>query len=145
MHCFGAVVRFPAMSLRSRVPIVPLAIATTLVVGVVYLFNSMSSGKKVLSEPKVQKLVDLDGTETEVAIAPDGSRLIAIASGDLWLFNITDGSRKRLTQTVEPESFPAWAPDGKRVTFSRGLDTFVASADDFSTARIFKPGATALT
>src|SRR6185295_14127584 len=99
-----------------KLPIIPLAVAATLITVVVYLFNSMSSGRVTFGEPRLEKLGDISGIETEVAIAPDGSRLVAVASGDLWLFNISNGSRKRLTETPEPESFPAWAPDGKRMT-----------------------------
>jgi len=127
-----------------KIPVVPVVVAATLIGGVLYLFNSMSSGRLTLGEPRLEKLVDLEGTETEVAIAPDGSRLVAIASGDLWLFNITDGSRKKLTQTTESEAFPAWAPDGKRVTFTRGKDTYIATASDFSSSQLFKENATSM-
>ena len=130
-----------------KIPVVPLVVATTLVAGAVFLFNSMSSGRKILGPPRLERLVDLNGTETEVSIAPDGSRLVAIASGDLWLFNIGDGSRRKLTETADPESFPAWAPDGKRVTFTRGEDTFATSldgADGPSEPSLFKENATSL-
>jgi len=128
-----------------KIPVIPLAVAVTLVAIVVYLFNSASSGRpKVLGQPRLEKLVDLDGTETEVALAPDGSRLVAVASGDLWLFNIGDGSRRRLTETPESEGFPAWTPDGKRVTFTRGDNTFAASGKDFSSIQLLKENATSL-
>jgi Tol biopolymer transport system component len=127
-----------------KIPVVPLAVAATLIAVVLYLFNSASSVRLTFGEPRLEKLTDLEGTETEVAVAPDGSRLVAIASGDLWLFNITDGSRKRLTQTDEFEGFPAWTPDGKRLTFTKGQDTFVASGNDFSSSQLFKENATSM-
>lgn len=131
-----------------KIPWIPLAVAATLVVIVVFLFNSMGSGQKVFGQPRLEKLVDLDGIETEVSIAPDGTRLVAIASGDLWLFNVADGSRVRLTQTADKESFPAWANDGQRVTFTRGGDTFAISANASSVnipeAQLFKENATSL-
>src|SRR5690349_14536368 len=105
------------MKAPTKLPVVPLAVAGTLIAIVLYLFNSASSGKMTFGEPRPEKLVDLEGSETEIAVAPDGTRLVAIASGDLWLFNVSDGSRKRLTQTAENESFPAWTADGKRLTF----------------------------
>ena len=131
-----------------KIPWVPLGVAATLVTIVVLLFNSMGSGKKAFGQPTLEKLADLDGTETEVSIAPDGTRLVAVASGDLWLFNIADGSRRRLTETNDKESFPAWAFDGKRVTFTRGSDTFAISADlspgNPTEPQLFKENATSM-
>ena len=111
-----------------KIPWIPLVVATILVVVVVFLFNSIGSTQKVFGQPRIEKLVDLDGTETEVSFAPDGTRLVAVASGDLWLFNIADGSRQRLTQTADKESFPAWTSDGQRVTFTLGNNTFAVPA-----------------
>jgi len=130
-----------------KIPWVPLVVATTLVTVVVILFNSMSSGPKVFGQPRLEKLVDFEGSETEVTMAPDGSRLVAVASGDLWLFDISNGSRRRLTQTTDKESFPAWAPDGQRLTFTRGDDTFAVStapAEAPPTPELFKQNATSL-
>ena len=66
-----------------------------------------------------------------------------IVSGDLWLVNPATGERKRLTQTPEPESFPAWTPDGKRITFTRGTDTFVYNIDS-GTEELLRKEAVAL-
>jgi Tol biopolymer transport system component len=62
--------------------------------------------------------------ETEVAIAPDGNQYAVVVSGDLWLLNMSTGGRRQITRTPEAESFPSWTPDGKRITFTRGADTF---------------------
>ena len=128
-----------------KIPVLPLVIATTIVVVVVVLFNSMGSGPKVLGMPRLDKLVDFDGVETEITIAPDGTRLVAVASGDLWLFDIGVGSRQRLTQTADNESFPAFAPDGKRVTFTRSGDTFAMSTENPTDLQLFKENATSMT
>ena len=127
-----------------KIPWVPLGVATTLVIVVVFLFNSMGSGQKVFGQPMLERLADFEGTETEVSIAPDGMRLVAVASGDLWLFNVADGSRQRLTETTEKESFPAWTSDGQRVTFTRGTDTFAVSAANPTAPQLFKENATSL-
>lgn len=142
---FWACSKIRQMKVPLKIPVIPLVVATTLIAGVLYLFNSISSGRLTFGEPRLEKLVDLGGAETEVAIAADGSRLIAVASGDLWLFNIADGSRKRLTETPESESFPAWAPDGKRLTFTKGKDTFTTSSNDFLSSELFKENATSMT
>ena len=130
-----------------KIPWVPLTVAATLVTIVVFLFNSMDSGPKVFGAPLLEKLTDLEGIETEVSIAPDGNRLIAVASGDLWFFDIAQGSRQRLTQTIDKESFPAWAPDGQQVSFTRGADTFTLAASPQSENQepeLFKENATSL-
>ena len=127
-----------------KIPVIPLTVAGTLIAIVLYLFNLASSEKTVFGEPRFEKLAELAGTETEVAVAPDGTRLVAIASGDLWLFNVSDGSRQRLTQTTEIESFPAWTPDGKRLTFTKGHDTFVVSANDLASSKLLKENATCM-
>jgi Tol biopolymer transport system component len=129
-----------------KIPWVPLTVAATLVILVVFLFNSMDSGPKVFGQPRLERLADLDGIETEVSIAPDGNRLVAVVSGDLWLFDIAQGSRQRLTQTIDKESFPAWAPDGQQVSFTRGANTFTlpAAASDNQEPELFKENATSL-
>lgn len=120
----------------------PLLIAATLLGVVVYLFNSLGSDKKTLGEAQIQPLADLDGVETEAAFAPDGTRLVAVASGELWMLNLADGSRTQMTRTPEPESFPSWTADGLRFTFSRGKDTYQAEAGSPETASLFKEDAT---
>jgi TolB protein len=108
-----------------RLPIIPFVIAATLLAGVWYLFNaSHSNARRIPDVPHVNRLGDVEGVETEVSVSPDGSTLAVIASGDLWIFNPTSGERKQLTHTPETEWFPAWMPDGKRISFSRGTDTF---------------------
>src|SRR5687767_6870775 len=148
---FPNVVTFPRRGGAMKIPWVPVVVAATLLAVVVFLFNSMDSGPKVFGQPRMERLADLDGVETEISIAPDGSRLVAVASGDLWLFDIDGGSPQRLTQTIDEESFPAWAPDGQRVSFTRGSDTFTLPASPSTNppnnpqqAELFKENATSL-
>src|SRR5207247_4053469 len=112
-----------------RFPIVPFVIATTLLTVVWYLFTSTRPKHKVLDVPRLMRLADIDGIETEVAITPDGNRYAVIVSGNIWVLNIATGGRYQLTSPSDPESSPAWTPDGKRITFTRGSDTFAVDPD----------------
>src|SRR5438128_10644613 len=112
-----------------RFPIVPFTIATTLLTVVWYLFTSTRPKHKVLDVPRLTRLADIDGIETEVAIAPDGNRYAVIVSGDIWVLNIATGGRYHLTPTSDPESSPAWTPDVIRITFPRGPDTVGVEPD----------------
>jgi Tol biopolymer transport system component len=108
-----------------RLPIVPFVIAATLLTTVWYFFNATRSGHRTLDVPGLRRLVDIDGIETEVAATPDGDRLAVIASGDLWVLNLSNGTRRQITRTTtDAEAFPNWTPDGKQITFTRGADTY---------------------
>jgi Tol biopolymer transport system component len=112
-----------------RLPIIPFVIAVTLLVAVWYFVAATSSPRRTLDVPRLNRLADIEGTESEVAFSPDGNRIAVIANGDLWVLNVSDGNRKRMTRAGNTESFPNWSPDGKRVTFSRGSDTFAVNVD----------------
>jgi Tol biopolymer transport system component len=126
-----------------RLPIIPAVVAAALLGAVWYLFNASKSGERTLDVPRITRLVDIEGIETEIAISNDGNRFGVIVSGDLWLLNNETGERRQLTQTSEPESFPAWTPDGKRITFTRGTDTFAYDLNS-SAQELLRQNATSL-
>jgi Tol biopolymer transport system component len=115
-----------------RLRIVPFVIAATLLTAAWYLLTATRADHKTIDVPRLTRLADIDGIETEVAASPDGNRYAVVASGDLWVLNIVTGARYQLTRTPEAESFPAWTPDGKRITFTRGSDTFAVNPDSHS-------------
>ena len=126
-----------------RLPVIPFLIAATLLAAVWYLFTATRSDRHTLDVPRITRLADIDGIETEVAITPDGSRLAVIASGDLWVLNLATGQRKQITRTAEPESFPNWTPDGKRITVTRGINTFAIDPET-NAEELFRSNATSL-
>jgi Tol biopolymer transport system component len=127
-----------------RLPIIPIAVAGSLVLAVLYFFSSIEP-ILTFDVPQLSEIADIEGVETEVAIAPDGNRYVVVSSGDLWLHNISDNSSRRMLQTPEPEAFPSWSPDGKQVTFTRGPDTLILDTDTVSAEpRLFKQNATSL-
>src|SRR4029077_979719 len=89
-----------------------------------FIGTSSGPARAHFGAPTLTRIGDFVGTETEVAIAPDGKQYASVVSGDIWLLNIGDGSRKQITETPDPESFPSWTPDSRTVTFSRGNDTW---------------------
>ena len=129
-----------------KVPILPLAIAVVILGAVVYFVGtSKGPARAHFGAPILTRIGEFEGTETEVSIAPDGKQYATIVSGNVWLLNIGDGSRKQITETPEQESFPSWTPDSRKVTFSRGPDTFAISVQNPQpAASVFKPNATSL-
>ena len=109
-----------------RLPIIPLVVAATILGLAFYLFNS-TGARRTMDAPRLARLGDIAGLETQVAISPDGSRYAVISDGDLWLLD-SDGSQTRLTESAEAESSPSWSPDGSRIAFTRGRDTFAISS-----------------
>src|SRR5215471_15851669 len=98
-----------------RLPIVPFVIAATLLAAVWYFLTAPRPDRKTIDVPKLTRLADIEGIETETAVAPDGNRYAVIVSGDLWLLDILTGGRRQITHSPEKESFPAWTADGKRI------------------------------
>jgi Tol biopolymer transport system component len=126
-----------------RLPIIPIIVAATLLMAAVYLFNASRSDRRILDVPRLSRIADIDGIESEVAIAPDGGRYAVVAGGDLWLLDVSAGSREQLTRTPELESFPAWSPDGKTITFTRGADT-LAIGTETKAETVLRANATSL-
>jgi len=108
-----------------RLPVIPFLIAATLLGVVWYLFYASGSRRRILDVPRLSRLADIQGVETELAIAPDGINLAVVAEGDLWVFDSANGNQKQITHSAEAESFPHWTPDGKRITFTRGADSWI--------------------
>ena len=68
-----------------------------------------------------------------VSLSPDGQYLLVVdgegvpPSGSLWRVPVTAGSPRRLGDTSGETG--AWSPDGKKLTFARLHDVFLANGD----------------
>ncbi len=59
-----------------------------------------------------------------LAYDADFQRRVFERDGDLWLYALSTGALRRLTETRERESDPRFSPDGRRVVFARGDNLF---------------------
>ena len=108
-----------------------MTIAAVILGALVYFLGTAKAPPRAhFGAPVLTRIGEFEGTETEVSIAPDGKKYAAIVSGNMWLLNIGDGSRKQITATQEPVSFPAWTPDSRRITFTRGNDTWAVNVEE---------------
>ena len=115
-----------------RLPLIPIAVVAVLMGVVAALITLIPPAEQFLGAPMVSALMDIDGVETDVAVAPDGVRYAVISSGNLWFTNTDSNTRLQLTDSAEIESSPAWTPDGARITFTREQDTFVIEPESRS-------------
>lgn len=58
------------------------------------------------------------------ATSPDGSRLVFVGDGDLYLYDTALGKPRRLTATPSSERNPRFSPDGKWIAYTRDNNLF---------------------
>jgi tricorn protease len=73
----------------------------------------------------------------DLALAPDGKKLVFVARGEVFAASTTDGGdAMRVTNTAAIESQPAWAPDSRRIVYVSTRDNAQhVFLYDFSTSR----------
>ncbi len=52
-----------------------------------------------------------------------------LANRDIWTYDLARGTSTRLTFAPEPEDWPLWTPDGRRIVFGSGQDLVWKAAD----------------
>jgi serine/threonine-protein kinase len=102
--------------------------------------------------------LDRQGTETAIAapprayvyprLSPDGAKIaldIRDQEQDIWTWDVARGLLTRLTLHPEPDTYPVWTPDGRRIIFTaaHGVqgELFVQPADGTGSAQPLMPGA----
>jgi Tol biopolymer transport system component len=67
------------------------------------------------------------GPIRDIALSPDGTR-VAVGiynpnglNRDLWSYDVSRGTKTRLTSSLEDEASPVWQPDGQFVLFTSGF------------------------
>ena len=116
------------MSLRPflRRPAVLLVLALCAVAAVVSILGRLAGGSD--SVKKAVTLVSPGGAEAYPSFSPDGKRLVysvRLAKDQgfhLFVRNLPDGGRWKLTGAAGSDIAPAWSPDGASVAFLRMED-----------------------
>lgn len=66
-------------------------------------------------------------------LSPDGTRVVASAGTDLWLWNFSTKLMSKLTSGPEVDGPPVWAPDGQSIVYGSNpggqIDVFRRAAD----------------
>ena len=95
---------------------------TVTLLAVFVFLSSFAIAQEPVGRPMVISRVALNRTQVAFTYA-----------GKIWLVDRNGGTAKRLTITPNEETSPVFAPDGKRIAFSRSngndWDVFISNAD----------------
>jgi dipeptidyl aminopeptidase/acylaminoacyl peptidase len=71
------------------------------------------------------------------AWSPDGTKVACTIEGDIYVYQLSDGTRTRVT--TEGGVDPAWSPDSRKLAFSwardENFDIYIVDLDDITPAR----------
>ena len=59
---------------------------------------------------------------TTPRLSPDGERVLVVAEGDAWIYDIASGRESRVTNDGLTLSYAGWTPSGDHVTYTSGRD-----------------------
>jgi Tol biopolymer transport system component len=86
------------------------------------------------------------GAYRNPALSPDGKRIAVTlldsedGTSSLWVFDLSNGNRLRLTSDAGRNDYPVWSPDSRNIAFAsnRGghMDLYLTPADNLEGARL---------
>jgi dipeptidyl aminopeptidase/acylaminoacyl peptidase len=89
-----------------------------------FVVNRDGSGLRKLSEEETKNLPPAFGSRTK-----DRKRVAYAENGDIFVYDLSTGTKRQITKTAETETNPQFAFDEKRVTFVRGGNLYAMSLD----------------
>ena len=105
------------------------------------IYTMSSAGKDLI------RLTNNPASDAEPQWSFDGSRLVFVRAGDIYVMNADGSGQTNLTNTPPPslDVNPSWSPDGSKIAFSSFRDggfilrLYVMNADGSNIARISTP------
>jgi dipeptidyl aminopeptidase/acylaminoacyl peptidase len=104
-----------------------------------YVVNRDGSGLRKLTEEETKLAPPIQGGRTR-----DRKRIVYSEDGNIFLYDFSTDTARRLTKTAEAESNPHFTHDERRVAFTRGSNLYVMALDSGSLEQmtdIRQPGA----
>jgi dipeptidyl aminopeptidase/acylaminoacyl peptidase len=92
-----------------------------------YVVGRDGSGLRKLSDAEV-KLVPPAGAAT----TRDRKRAVYSRGGDLFVYDVSTGAARQITDTEDPETNPHFTQDEKRVAYTRANNLYIVNLDDGS-------------
>ena len=95
----------------------------------------------------LSRLTNDPGSDTEPQWSSDGSRLVFVRDGDIFVMNPDGSGQTNLTNTPPPslDVSPTWSPDGSKIAFTSFRDggfilrLYVMNADGSNVVRVSTP------
>jgi TolB protein len=81
-----------------------------------YVMNTDGSGVRLIPVTATIGAINMP------AISPSGEQIAFQVNGDIWTMNADGSDQVNLTNHPAQDAFPAWSPDGTRITFASDRD-----------------------